>query len=240
MVQSGGRLCVIERCGRMFIRYQGRGMQKFAQLAQGNTDGSAFLQGKNSLAAANFTVSSHCISVCRVRRFGNQINQCGAEYRKLQRINIEEIGCNGDAHEKHLLSCVNYSTAGKERQQSGPRRGLVKKVKEVNKVGKVKIELAYDSESGKLLEVWENGRMVVDREQGKHLMSVPEAMTMLNAPGLRMDIERSELANEEQRREWTQLREQMARLFTAIFGEVDGSQIDGAGYGKFWLRREKK
>lgn len=240
MVQSGGRLCVIERCGRMFIQYQGRGMQKFAQLAQGNTDGSAFLQGKNSLAAANFTVSSHCISVCRVRRFGNQINQCGAEYRKLQRINIEEIGCNGDAHEKHLLSCVNYSTAGKERQQSGPRRGLVKKVKEVNKVGKVKIELAYDSESGKLLEVWENGRMVVDREQGKHLMSVPEAMAMLNAPGLRMDIERSELANEEQRREWTQLREQMARLFTAIFGEVDGSQIDGAGYGKFWLRREKK
>lgn len=107
-------------------------------------------------------------------------------------------------------------------------------------MGKVKIELAYDSESGKLLEVWENGRMVVDREQGKHLMSVPEAMTMLNAPGLRMDIERSELANEEQRREWTQLREQMARLFTAIFGEVDGSQIDGAGDGKFWLRREKK
>lgn len=113
-------------------------------------------------------------------------------------------------------------------------------VKEVNQVCKVKIDLAYDSESGKLLEVWENGRMVVDRVQGKHLMSVPEAMAMLNAPGLRMDIERSELANEEQRREWTKLREQMARLFTAIFGEIDGTQIDGAGYGKFWLRREKK
>ena len=33
----------------------------------------------------------------------------------------------------------------------------------MNKVGKVKIELAYDSESGKRLEVRENGRMVVDR-----------------------------------------------------------------------------
>lgn len=46
---------------------------------------------------------------------------------------------------EHLLSCVHYSTAGKERQQSSPRRGLVKKVKEVNKVGKREmLELALE------------------------------------------------------------------------------------------------
>ena len=107
-------------------------------------------------------------------------------------------------------------------------------------MGRTVIELAYDSESGKLLEVWENGRLAVDREQGEGMMSVPEAMAMLCCPGLRLDMECSELASEEQRREWTQLREQMARLFAAIFGNVDGPQIDGAGYGQFGLRREKE
>ena len=110
----------------------------------------------------------------------------------------------------------------------------------MDQLSKVKIEVAYDSESGKLLEVWENGRRVVYREQGEQLMSVPEAMAMLCSPGLRLDMERSELASEAQRREWTQLREQMARLFAAIFGKIDGPQIDGAGYGKFGLRREKE
>ena len=105
---------------------------------------------------------------------------------------------------------------------------------------KIVIELAYDSESGKLLEVWENGRRVVDQKQGEQMLSLPEAMAMLCSPGLRLDMERGGLASEAQRREWTQLREKMVRLFAEIFGKVDGPQIEGAGYGQFGLRREKK
>ena len=84
-------------------------------------------------------------------------------------------------------------------------------------MGRTVIELAYDSESGKLLEVWENGRLAVDREQGATLMSVPEAMAMLYHAGkLRWE---EEPYPEGHRMAATHYRREMVRLFGAILGE---------------------
>lgn len=106
-------------------------------------------------------------------------------------------------------------------------------------MAEVEIQLRYDVENGKLLEVQENGRVVVDREQGAQLMSVAEAVAMLCSPTLRLDLERSELLNEAERKTWTRLRRQMVRLFCAVFGEIERPEGDGAGSIQIRLRREE-
>lgn len=80
----------------------------------------------------------------------------------------------------------------------------------------VEIRLWYDRGSGKLLEVQENGRAVVDREQGAQLMGVAEAMALLCRAGkLRWEDAPYPDAH---RRAAADYRKKMVQLFAAIFG----------------------
>ena len=89
-------------------------------------------------------------------------------------------------------------------------------LKEVKDMAEVEIWLRYDVENGKLLEVQENGRVVVDREQGAQLMGVAEAVALLCRAGkLRWEDAPYPDAH---RRVAATCREKMVQLFAAIFG----------------------
>lgn len=82
---------------------------------------------------------------------------------------------------------------------------------------KHEINITYDDDTGKLIEVREDGRTVVDREKGGQMMSVPEAMAMLYHAG-RLCWE-EEPYPKGHRRAAESYRREMVRLFCAIFGE---------------------